>query len=214
MSYSLHKGNCPDETAPTARPFAFLFFAASCTGCVESSPMESPSDHQLLPFLRAIGIPATATYEGKLHRAYVFIWGREKATGVGYPFIEVYLKEAEALIPEKELWQFKGPDLSRAALTTNTFEVSITRGEEKLFAVNRVGFCPGPYPASIVPDGGNDVFDTGINQNAAQIANWKQFIRKMNSGFDTGHITIGGVFCVRRSKWISPAMVLRPCCRI
>ena len=145
-----------------------------------------------MPFLRAIGILATATYDGKKLNAYVFVWGREKGTGTGYPNIEIYIPGFDDLVPGKELEQFEGPDLSDSALKSDTFEIGITKDRQTFHAVNRVELCGGSYPKSIVPEGGDNIFDTGINLNAARLAAWKQFMREMSSGFDNGHISLGG----------------------
>jgi len=155
-------------------------------------PLVYLSTGEPTPFNRAVGIPARATYDGKKLKAYVFVWGHEKKTGTGFPEIEVYVAGFDELIPEKELEQFEGPDLSDAALKTDTFEITITRNGQRFNVSNRVELCPGSYPESIVPQGGNNVFDTGINLSAARRGAWKQFIREMSSGFDKGHISLGG----------------------
>lgn len=155
-------------------------------------PLVYLSTGEPTPFNRAIGIPATATYGGKKLKTYVFVRGHEKKTGIGFPEIEVFVAGFDELIPEEELEQFEGPDLSDAALKTDTFEITITRNRQKFNAVNRVELCPGSYPKSIVPQNGNNVFDTGTNMSAGRRAAWKRFIHEMGSGFDKGHISLGG----------------------
>jgi hypothetical protein len=179
---------------PLLLPAVFLLSSSLLTAqeAWRAIAMESPSDHHPMPFLKAIGIPATATYKGERHKAFVFVWGREKETGTGFPSIEVYIDGLSEFITEKELEQFEGPDLSIAATKATTFVVSITKGKHVLQAVNRVELCGGAYPESLVPQDGNNLFDTGINQDSAQRAVWKQFMREMSLGFDVGHISIGG----------------------
>ncbi len=143
-----------------------------------------------LPLLRAIGVPATATYDGKKLKAYVFIWGCEKNTGgTGYPDMAIYVEGMEDLIPDKELAQFDG-DLSDDFVKLKTLEVAIIRKGGVLTVSNKVCLDGTPFPP-MVPDG-NEVFDTGVVLTFAEKSAWKKFIAEMSNGFEKGHLSIGG----------------------
>jgi len=156
-------------------------------------PMETPVDHRPLPFMRAIGIPATATYKGKKRKAFVFISGREKAKGgPGQPAIEIYVEGLGRLVPEVDLELFEGPDSSEASTEIRVSAVSITRGKQVYRATNSVDLYMGEYSESIVGQDGNNVLGTGILSKGPRRSAWIQLLHEMSSGFDEGHISIGG----------------------
>jgi len=156
-------------------------------------PMETPLDHHPLPFMRAIGIPATATYKGEKRKAFVFISGREKAKGgPGQLAIEIYVEELDRLVPQEDLELFEGPDSSEASTEIRVTAVSITRGRQVYRATNSVDLYMGEYPESILGQGGNNILGTGILFKGPRSAAWVQLLHEMSSGFDGGHISIGG----------------------
>jgi len=159
--------------------------------------MENMTTREPMPFLKAIGIPATATFDGKKLKAYVFLWGREKATGVGYPLISVYVEHAEDLVPEKEYQQFMGPDLSETVLKTDTIRITIkSKGEAHTVSsglnVEWSSFSDWTIPFN------SEVFVAGPRSGAIAKSSWKQFILDMSSGFDQGHLSIGGKVLSKR----------------
>ncbi|MGA3012109.1 MAG: hypothetical protein ABSD72_17775 [Terracidiphilus sp.] len=155
-------------------------------------PSESPQDHHPLPFLKAIGVPATATYRGEKHKAFVFISGHEKGPGVYHPAIEVYIEGLHQFVPREELELFEGPAPSDAADEVRVMAVSIRRGKRVYRAMNSVDLHMGEYPASIVGEGDNNVFGTEVFTKGPRRAAWRQLMREMSSGFDEGHISFGG----------------------
>jgi hypothetical protein len=163
--------------------------------------METATDHHPLPFLKAIGIPATATYKGEKHKAFVFISGHEKdkpdehpgiKVTVGPPGIEIYIEGLQQFVPEKELELFEGPDDSDVEVEVRAMTVSIRRGEHIYRATNSVDLHTGDYPLSIVREGGNNVFGTGGFTKGPHRTAWIQLLNEMTSGFDEGHISFGG----------------------
>jgi hypothetical protein len=156
-------------------------------------PMESVTDHRPLPFLKAIGIPATATYRGQEHKAFVFICGHEKGRGVFAPDIEIYIDGLRNLVPREELDLFEGPDTTDAEVEVRAMTISIKRGRQLYRASNSVVFDMGEYPESIVQnDGGNNVFDASSPSKGPHLTAWKQFMSEMSSGFEEGQIVFGG----------------------
>ena len=155
--------------------------------------MESPHDHQPMPFLKAIGIPATATFRGKEHKAYVFIFGPKKGPGVFHPFIQIYIEGLRQLVPEKELELFEGPSESVDQYKFCAMAVRIRRGSQVYRAVSEVNLQLGDYPVSIVPDeGNNNVFGSAVHTKGPEHTAWVQLMREMSAGFDKGHISFGG----------------------
>jgi hypothetical protein len=156
-------------------------------------PVEAPDDHKPLPFIRAIGIPATATYLGEKHKAFVFISGREKAKGgPGLPTIEVHVEGVHDFILEKDLELFEGPAESDAQSAIRVFSISIKRGKQIYRAMDQWSdLYDGNYPESIVGKADNNVFGTGIPSKGPRRAAWVQLLHEMTSGFDEGHISIG-----------------------
>ena len=143
-----------------------------------------------LPLLRAIGVPATAIYDGKKLKAYIFIWGREKNTGgTGRLSMAIYVEDVEDLIPAKELAQFDD-DLSDDFVKLKTLDVTIIRKGGVLTVSNKVCLDGTPFPP-MVPDG-NEVFDTNVVLTSAEKSAWKKFIAEMSNGFERGHLSIGG----------------------
>lgn len=155
--------------------------------------MESASDHTPLPLLKAIGVPATATYRGEERKALVFICGHKRGPGVYHPLIEIYIEGLRQLVPEKELQLFEGPPESAAQYKLRAMRVSVRRGKQVYRAVNSVDLHLGDYPVSIVPaDDNNNVFGSGVLTKGPEHAAWVQLMREMSAGFDDGHISFGG----------------------
>lgn len=154
-------------------------------------PMVGLTAREPMPFLHAIGIPATATYDGKKLQAYVFLWGREKETGIGYPTIGVYVENIRDLVPENEYQQFIGPDLSNAAIHSKTVEIAISTkdGTQTHSEVMCIGWSS--LSDSAIPLA-SEYFDVGLAQSKEEKASWNQFLLAMSSGFDHGHISLGG----------------------
>jgi hypothetical protein len=156
-------------------------------------PMESPRDHQPMPFLRAIGIPATATFRGKEHKAWVFIFGPKKGPGVFHPFIEIYIEGLRQFVPEKELELFEGPSESVAQHEFCAMTVRIRRAKQEFRAANEINLHDGNYPVSIVPDeDNNNIFGSEVLTKGPEHDAWVQLMREMSAGFDEGHISFGG----------------------
>jgi len=164
-------------------------------------PTESVTDHHPLPLLNAIGIPATATFRGEKHNAIVFICGAKKdkpdehpgvKVTVGPPAIEIYIESLQQIVPDKELELFEGPNDSDAAAEVRAMTVSIRRGKQVYRSTNWVDLYTGEYPASIVNEGGNNVFGTGVLTEGPHRIAWIQLLHEMSSGFDEGHISFGG----------------------
>jgi len=156
-------------------------------------PVETPLDHHALPFMRAIGIPAAATYKGQKRKAIVIISGRTKATGgPGQPVIEVHIDGIQNLISEKDLELFEGPDVSDAQSGIRAFSISVTRGKLVYEAAGSVDLYMGDYPESIVGEDGNNVLGTGVFPKGPRRAAWRQLFHQMSSGFEKGQISIGG----------------------
>ena len=146
-----------------------------------------------MPFLKAIGIPATATFQGKEHKAYVFVMGPKKGPGVFHPFIEIYIEGLRQFVPEKELEQFEGPSESVAQYKFCAMVVRIRRGKQVYRATNEVNLGLGNYPVSIVPDeGNNNLFGSGVLTKGPEHTAWVQLMHEMSAGFDGGHISFGG----------------------
>ena len=157
-------------------------------------PMESPQDQQPMPFLKAIGIPATATFRGKEHKAYVFIFGPKKGPGVFHPFIDIYIEGLRQFVPEKELEQFEGPSESAAQYKFCAMTVNIRRGKQVYRAANEVNLHLGNYPISIVPDeNNNNIFGSEVLAKGPEHTAWVQLMREMSDGFDEGRISFGGM---------------------
>ena len=162
-------------------------------------PSESTTDHHPLPFARAIGIPATATYQGKKRKAFVIIHGTDKEARaslpanvhLGHPGIEVHIDGLDDLLPENRVELFDGPDFSDAATEIRAFAISITRGKQFFRARSSVDRYIGEYPESIVGPDGNVLGTSGFTKGARQ-TEWMQLLREMSNGFDKGRISIGG----------------------
>jgi len=155
-------------------------------------PVESPTDHRPLPFLKAIGIPAKATYRGKEYKAFVFISGHQKGPGVFGPSIDVYLEGLRNIVPEEELGLFEGPETTDAEVAARTTTISIRRGKRVYQVSSIIDLHMGQYPTSIVQGEDNNVFGTSSPSKGPHLAAWKQLMNEMSSGFEEGHITFGG----------------------
>lgn len=163
-------------------------------------PTETPSDHKPLPFLKAIGIPATAIYKGEKRKAFVIICGSLKEERHSLPAdahlvppnIEVHIDGLEQMVPEKLLDLFDGPDPSEASTEIPVFAISISRGEQVFRAMSSVNRYEGTYPESVVGPEGNNVLGTGTQPKGPRRAAWIQFLHEMSSGFEKGRILIGG----------------------
>jgi hypothetical protein len=163
-------------------------------------PTETPSDHKPLPFLKAIGIPATAIYKGEKRKAFVIVCGSLKEqrhslpanVHLGPPEIEVHIDGLEQMVPEKLLDLFDGPETSDASTEIRVFAISISRGKQVFRAMSSVDRYEGPYPESVVGPEGNNVLGTSTPLKGPRQAAWIQLLHEMSSGFDEGRILIGG----------------------
>jgi|WetSurMetagenome_2_1015567.scaffolds.fasta_scaffold461595_1 hypothetical protein len=155
-------------------------------------PMESLPDHHPLPFLKAIGIPAKATFRGKEYKAFVFISGHQKGPGVFGPGIDVYLEGLRNIVPEEELGLFDGPEMTDAEVAARTTTISIRRGKQTYQVSSMIDLHMGHYPASILQGEDNNVFGTSSPSRGPQLTAWKHLMNEMSSGFEEGHITFGG----------------------
>jgi hypothetical protein len=173
-----------------------LFLSASSLLSAQNAwrviPMETAIDHHPLPLLKAIGIPAKATYRGEQHNAFVFVCGAKKGRGVFHPIIEIYIEGLQQLIPKDELELFEGPSESDATDVIRAITVSIKHGKQVYRATNFVDLYMGEYPVSIVKEDGNNVFGTGVFTKGPRQTAWIQLLREMSVGFDDGHISFGG----------------------
>jgi hypothetical protein len=143
-----------------------------------------------MPFMKAIGIPATATYDGKKLKAYVFLSGREKQTGIGYPLMDVYIEDVENLVPAKEYQQFMGPDLSNAVLKTDTIEITIKSKNEARAIKCGLNIELSSFSDWTIPFN-SEMFEAGPRSSKNAKSSWRQFILEMSSGFEQGHLSIG-----------------------
>jgi hypothetical protein len=177
-------------------PLAVFFLSVSSPLTAQNKwrvvPSESATDHHPLPLLKAIGIPATATYRGEKHKAFVFVSGAKKGRGVYHPSIEVYIEGLHQFVPREELELFEGPVPSDAADEVRAMAVSIRRGKKVFRATNEVALYMGEYPVSIVGEGDNNVFSTAVFTKGPRRTTWIQLLSEMSSGFDEGHISFGG----------------------
>lgn len=162
-------------------------------------PSESATDHHPLPFARAIGIPATATYKGEKRKAFVIIDGTDKKARaslpayvhLGQPGIEIHIDGLDGLLPDGRTELFDGPDSSDAATDIRVIAVSVSRGKQIFRAQNSVARYLGDYPESIVGPDGNVLGTSGFAKGTRR-AEWMRLLREMGNGFDKGRISIGG----------------------
>ncbi len=178
-------------------PFVMLLlFSSSINQLAAQEEWKSVSNEytttrEPMPFLKAIGIPATATYDGKKLKAYVFLLGREKETGIGYPIMDVYIEDIEDLVPAKEYQQFIGPDLSNAVLKTDTIEITIKSKSEAHTITGGLSIGWSSFSDWTIPFG-SEMFEAGPRSGTIAKSSWRQFVLYMSSGFDQGHLSIGG----------------------
>jgi hypothetical protein len=178
-------------------PFFVCLLSAPCSITAQDAwrviPMESPSDHHPLPLLKAIGIPATATYRGKEYKAFVFIFGHAKGPGVFGPSIEIYIEGLRNLVPEEELDLFEGPEATDADAEVRAMTVSVKRGKQVFRVSSALDLHMGNYPLSIVQnDGSNNVFGASSPSRGPRLTAWTQFMHEMSFGFEEGQISFGG----------------------
>jgi hypothetical protein len=103
--------------------------------------------------------------------------------------MSVYVDAIDELVPDKEYNQFRGPDLSDAAIKSRTLIVTIKNRNGVHSVANRVGLDGSSFPHSIAP---GEVFGSNYAQTQADKQVWKQFMLEMSAGFDEGHLSIGG----------------------
>jgi|WetSurMetagenome_2_1015567.scaffolds.fasta_scaffold324665_1 hypothetical protein len=138
--------------------------------------------------LLAISVPASAEYNGRSLKAYVFIDEHDGSGLSGVPHLGVYVEGVEDIIPENELLQFIGPELPKAVMVDGTFELSVdlggSRGNLKTYAdYNRaVFFHPGFKSEGYF----------ALDYSKASKEKWRDLVAKMSSGFIGADITIGG----------------------
>lgn len=196
--------------------FLILLFSSSIPQLIAQEEWKAVSNEFMttrkpMPLMKAIGSPATATYGGKALKAYVFLSGRERQTGIGYPLMDVYIQDVANLVPAKEYQQFMGPDLSNAVLKTDTIEITIKSKNEA-----RVVKCGLNIELSSFSDWtiqfNSEMFEAGPRSSRIAKSSWKQFIREMSSGFDQGHASIKGTVLSKQidvdfsGKGISPLL--------
>lgn len=143
------------------------------------------------PKLRAIAIPAEAEYKGQKLKAYVFISGYDgHAGGSGYPFLWIYVERVESVLPESEIEQFMGPDLSRTALVNDAIKISIgDKGAQKSMSMRLVYESWQYFDTGFIADG---YFEAAPRRTKEAIDAWKQFLTQMSDGFEGGKAVIGG----------------------
>jgi|GEM_PF-3373100 hypothetical protein len=145
-----------------------------------------------IPTLKAIAIPATAECNGQNVKAFVLLWGHEKMEGIGYPMMGVIIENLREIIPPSELDQFEGPDLPDAVLRGKTMDISVVCKKTTKLISTRVILSGGWILPADVRGNERDFFDTNVRSTQKETAAWKQFIVNLSSGFDEGHLTIGG----------------------
>ena len=145
-----------------------------------------------IPTLKAIAIPATVECNGKKMKAYVVLEGHSKPDGLGYPSLSVVVQNIKDVVPSSELEQFEGPDLSDAAIKERALEINIVSNKMSRIINTRMIFAQEPdLPADVLGDEDN-IIDMGVFPTKQDKMAWKQLIVEMSSGFDKGHLTIGG----------------------
>ncbi len=162
-------------------------------------PSEYPGDHQDLPFARAIGVPATATYKGQTRKAFFIIHGTDKRAQATLPphvhlvppGIEIHIDGLDDLLPPGRADLFDGPDDGGDSTEIRAMEIRISRGSQVLRAKQSVDRYLGNYPDSFVGPDGN-VLGTGSFPRGPERTAWMQVLREMSKGFDKGQISIGG----------------------
>jgi len=152
-----------------------------------------------MPFAKAIGIPATATYKGVTRNAFVIIHGTDRKALAGLPTnvhlvnpgIEIHIDGFDDLLPEGRADLFDGPPDEGESSEIRVMKLSISRGQLTFRTNHFVDRYIGEYPESIVGPDGN-VLGMGSYPKGARRTAWMQFLREMSKGFDKGHISIGG----------------------
>ena len=160
---------------------------------------EYRDSHQVMPFEQAIGIPATATFNGKIRKAFVIIHGTERKAlaslpadvHLAHPGIEIHIDGFDDLLPEGRAGLFDGPDDGGDSTAIRVIAISIVRGRHVFRTTSSVDRYIGEYPESIVGPDGN-VLGMGSYPKGARRTAWMQFLRDMSKGFDKAHISIGG----------------------
>jgi hypothetical protein len=147
-----------------------------------------------VPTLKAIAIPATAECNGRRMNAYVVLWGHVKPDGLGYPSLGVLVKGVRDVIPSSEIEQFEGPDLSDAALKERSMDIRILHSKTTTTTTIRTRMVSGGDPFLPVDIRGSedDFFDMGVWPTKQDKEAWKRLVVDMSSGFDEGHLMIGG----------------------
>jgi hypothetical protein len=143
------------------------------------------------PKLRAIAIPAEAEYKGQKFKAYVFVSGYDgHAGGSGYPFFGIYIEKVESILPESEIQQFVGPDLSQSTMNDNAINISIGRkGTQRSISLQFIYDSTQYFNTGFALDG---YFEAGPRVTQNETSNWKQFLAQMSDGFTEGKAIIRG----------------------
>ena len=143
------------------------------------------------PKARAIAIPAEAEYQGKKLNAYVFISGYDgHSGGSSYLLLGIYVEKVESILPGPELDQFRGPDYSIVALTSDAIKISLARkGRQESVSTRLVYEEARFFDTGFMEDG---YFEAGPRTTKASTATWKQFLVQMSDGFEEGQAVIGG----------------------
>ena len=142
---------------------------------------------------RAIAVPAAAEYNGQKLKAYVVLWAHVKPDGLGYPTLGVVVQNISEVVPESELEQFEGPDLSDAVIKSNTIDIDVMNKKTTKQISTHLTYDGDAemFPADVRGNEGS-YFNSNVSLTKPRVAAWKQFIVEMSSGFDEGHLIIGG----------------------
>ena len=162
-------------------------------------PSEYSGDHRAMPFARAIGVPAMATYKGQTRKAFIIIQGTDKKAQASLPVhahlvppgIEIHIDGLDDLLPPGRADLFDGPDDGGDSTEIRTTQIRISRGNQVFRARHFVDRYLGDYPNSFVGPDGN-VLGTGSFPRGPERAAWMELLREMSNGFDKGQISIGG----------------------
>jgi hypothetical protein len=145
-----------------------------------------------IPTLRAIGIPATAECNGQKMKAYVVLWGHVKPDGMGYPSMGIFVENLSEVIPPVELEQFDPTHMPDVVIKSKTMEINLTNKTITKTLSTRVSLSGGDFFPEYVRGNEYYFFDMNLISTKSEDAAWKQFVVYMSSGFDKGHLTIGG----------------------
>jgi len=120
------------------------------------------------------------------------LWAHVKPDGLGYPSLGVFVANLRDVIPPSELDQFDGPDLSDAVKREKTMDITVASKKMRKTISTRMILQSGDMFPSDVRGGEDDYLEMGVWPAKQDENDWKQLIIDMSSGFDEGHLTIGG----------------------